>query len=239
MKNPKDYIIFPLDVPAFDEAKVLIDLLADHIGIFKVGLELFISAGPEVVRYINNAGRAEVFLDLKLHDIPATVRRAASVVGGMGVRFATVHCGDSVKMLEEAVAGAGDRTQILGVTVLTSTGSADIVQAGYSSEYHDNLGRLVLKKAETAKRAGCAGVICSGLETAGIKELCGSEFLTITPGIRPAWSVDNNDDQVRITTPGQAVKNGSDYIVVGRPIRDAENPKIAAEKISEEIAAVL
>lgn len=239
MKAPKDYIIFPLDVPTPDEAKKRIDQLADHIGIFKVGLELFISAGPDIVRYINDTGTAEVFLDLKLHDIPATVKRAAAAAAQLDVRFATIHCGDSVAMLEHAVAGAAGKTQILGVTVLTSTGNDDIIQAGYAPEYHNDLQKLVLKKAVTAKAAGCDGVICSGLETRQIKEACGADFLAITPGIRPAWSLDNKDDQVRVTTPAKAIQNGSDYIVIGRPIRDAANPAEAADRVADEIAAIL
>ena len=239
MKEAKDYIIFPLDVPTFDEAKKLISLLANDVGIFKVGLELFISAGPEIVHYINEAGTAEVFLDLKLHDIPATVGRAAAIVGNLGVKFATVHCGDSVKMLEEAVNGSKEKTGILGVTVLTSTGSDDIKNAGYDEQFYNNLQSLVIKKAKTAQAAGCAGVICSGLEVKKIKEECGQSFLAITPGIRPAWTINDQDDQKRITTPAAAIQNGSDYIVIGRPIRDAENPVEAARKVAEEIASAI
>ena len=239
MKEPKDYIIFPLDVPTFDEAKRLISLLANDIGIFKVGLELFISAGPEIIKYIHNAGTAKVFLDLKLHDIPATVERAAAIVGELGVKFATVHCGDSVTMLEGAVRGSGGKTGILGVTVLTSTGCDDLLNAGYKEEYCNDLSNLVTKKAMTAKKAGCAGVICSGLEVKKIKEICGADFFAITPGIRPDWEELKTDDQKRITTPADAVKNGSDYIVIGRPIRDAKSPVEAARKVASEIASVI
>ncbi len=239
MKEPKDYIIFPLDVPSFDDAKKLITLLANDIGIFKVGLELFISAGPEIVKYINEAGTAKVFLDLKLHDIPATVKRAAAIVGELGVKFATVHCGDSLAMLEAAVTGGKGKTGILGVTVLTSTDSEDIKNAGYKEEYYNDLSSLVMKKANAAKNTGCAGVICSGLEVKKIKESCGKDFLAITPGIRPDWEELKTDDQKRVTTPADAVRNGSDYIVIGRPIRDAENPVKAARRVAEEISEVL
>ena len=239
MKEAKDYIVFPLDVPVFEDAKKLISLLADDIGVFKVGLELFISSGPQIVKYINEAGTARVFLDLKLHDIPATVKRAAAVVGGLGVKFATVHCGDSVKMLEEAVIGCEGKTGILGVTLLTSTDSDDIETAGYKEEYYNNLSGLVIKKALSAKRAGCTGVICSGLEVKKIKEACGSDFLAITPGIRPDWKELGQDDQKRITTPAEAVRNGADYIVIGRPIRDAKDPVEAARRVADEISVVL
>lgn len=239
MKKSKDYIIFPLDVPTFDEAKHYIRMLANDVGIFKVGLELFISAGPEIVRYINDAGDAEVFLDLKLHDIPATVQRAARVVGNLGVKFATVHCGESSKMLEAAVDGCSGKTGILGVTVLTSVGANDIKNAGYKDEYSTDMEGLVIKRAETAKKTGCAGVVCSGLEVGLIKERCGADFLAITPGIRPDWKELKTDDQQRITTPAQAVKNGSDYIVIGRPIRDAEQPVDAAKRVADEIREIL
>ena len=142
-------------------------------------------------------------------------------------------------MLFRSVEGSGGKTGILGVTVLTSTGSDDIKNAGYDKKYHDNLQSLVIKKAKTAKAAGCAGVICSGLEVSDIKKECGQNFLAVTPGIRPAWTITDTDDQKRITTPGQAIKNGSDYIVVGRPVRDAVNPVEAAQKISEEISLAL
>ncbi len=239
MKEAKDHIIFPLDVPTFAEAKKLIALLANDVGIFKVGLELFISAGPDIVKYIHEAGTAAVFLDLKLHDIPATVNRAAAIVGNLGVKFATVHCGDSVKMLEEAVSGSNGKTGILGVTVLTSTDSEDIKNAGYAEKFYIDLPALVIKKAIAAKNAGCAGVICSGLEVKKIKEACGQSFLAITPGIRPAWTINDKEDQKRITTPAQAIKNGSDYIVIGRPIRDAKNPVTAATRITQEIDVAL
>lgn len=241
MKQPKDYIIFPLDVPTFSDAKSYISKLANDIGIFKVGLELFISAGPDIVKYIHDAGDADVFLDLKLHDIPATVGRAASVVGDLGVRFATVHCGDSSKMLEAAVKGCSGKTGILGVTVLTSTGSEEIRAAGYKDEYANDMPGLVIKRAQMAKDAGCIGVVCSGLEVGMIKKHCGVDFVAVTPGIRPAWKElsNGNDDQQRITTPSEAVKNGSDYIVIGRPIRDAKDPVDAAKRVAGEIETVL
>ena len=239
MRNAKDYIIFPLDVASDDEAKRYVKLLADRVGLFKVGLELFIRSGPQIVRFINSAGSAGVFLDLKLHDIPATVSRAMNGVADLGVRFATVHCGENQKMLEAAVAGSHGKVDILGVTVLTSVSAEDIEAAGYRPDYHHDLSELVLRKAAMAQKAGCAGVVCSGLEASMIKSRFGKEFATVTPGIRPQWSSDKQDDQARISTPAQAIRNGSDYLVIGRPIRDADDPVQAALKVAEEIGAAI
>ena len=239
MRQARDYIVFPLDVSSSDEAKNFVEQLADHVGLFKVGLELFISSGPDIVRFINSAGSAGVFLDLKLHDIPATVSRAMAGIADLEIQFATVHCGETPKMLEAAVNGSQGKVQILGVTVLTSVTADDIRTAGYRSDFYQSLSDLVLRRADMARSAGCAGVVCSGLETAMLKAHFGNEFITVTPGIRPQWSLNENDDQKRITTPGQAIKNGSDYLVIGRPIRDASDSRAAAVRIAEEIAAVI
>ena len=239
MRQAKDYIIFPLDVASEDEAKRYVELLVDRVGLFKVGLELFIRSGPEIVRFIKSAGSAGVFLDLKRHDIPATVSRAMGGVADLGVHFATVHCGETSKMLEAAVAGSRGEVQILGVTVLTSVSAEDIEAAGYRSEFYPDLSGLVLKRARMAQKAGCAGVVCSGLEAMIIKEQIGTDFFTVTPGIRPSWAAGRKDDQQRITTPARAVENGSDYIVIGRPIRDASDPREAAGRVADEIEATL
>ena len=239
MRDPKDYIIFPLDVASEDEARRYIELLADHVGLFKVGLELFIRSGPDIVRFINSAGSAGVFLDLKLHDIPATVFRAMEGIADLGVHFATVHCGETPKMLETAVAGSRGQVRILGVTVLTSVAAKDIETAGYRSEFYPDLSALVLKRARMAQKAGCAGVVCSGLEAMAIKKQIGADFITVTPGIRPTWAAGEKDDQRRVTTPAQAVNNGSDYLVIGRPIRDAADTREAAERVADEIQAAL
>jgi orotidine-5'-phosphate decarboxylase len=239
MRQAKDYIIFPLDVPSSDEAKGYVELLADHVGLFKVGLELFIRTGPDLVRFINSAGTAGVFLDLKLHDIPATVSRAMAGIAELGIQFATVHCGETQKMLEAAVDGSRKKVRVLGVTVLTSVSAGDIQNAGYRADFYRDLSTLVLQRAGMAKSAGCAGVVCSGLEAAMIKTHLGADFLTVTPGIRPRWAVGEKDDQQRVTTPAQAVENGSDYLVIGRPIRDAAEPRAAADRIAEEISAVI
>ena len=239
MRDIRDYIIFPLDVASEDEARRYVELLADHVGLFKVGLELFIRSGPDIVRFINSAGSAGVFLDLKLHDIPATVFRAMEGIADLGVHFATVHCGETPKMLETAVAGSRGQVRILGVTVLTSVAAKDIETAGYRSEFYPDLSALVLKRARMAQKAGCAGVVCSGLEAMAIKKQIGADFITVTPGIRPTWAAGEKDDQRRVTTPAQAVNNGSDYLVIGRPIRDAADTREAAERVADEIQAAL
>ena len=239
MKQPKDYIIFPLDLPSVKEAKRYIELLKGHIGVFKVGLELFIEAGPEIIKFIHASSEVSVFLDLKLHDIPETVFRATERIAELGVSFVTVHCGESADMLKAAVAGSRGKVQVLGVTVLTSVSGEDIHDAGFKDEYASDLMELVLKRAAMAKAAGCAGVVCSGKEVGMIKKRLGNDFIAITPGIRPAWEASTPDDQKRITTPAQAVQDGSDYVVIGRPIRDAKDPKEAAIRIAEEIKAVL
>jgi orotidine-5'-phosphate decarboxylase len=237
MKAAKDYIIFPLDVPTTDAAKKLVTLLSGEVGMFKVGLELFIEAGPEIVQFIRGEG-ARVFLDLKLHDIPATVSRAMRRVADLNVTFATVHCGESMRMLEAAVEGAGGKVGVLGVTVLTSVSSRDIAEAGFAADYAADMTRLVMKRAEAARTAGCAGIVCSGREAAAVKNAFGPDFLAVTPGIRPAGD-QSPDDQKRITTPAAAVDLGADYLVVGRPIRDADDPRAAARRIAAEISGAL
>ena len=238
-KTAKDFIIFPLDVPSIGSAKAYVELLADAVGLFKVGLELFIRSGPEIVRYIRAAGTAGVFLDLKFHDIPATVSRAMAGVADLGVTFATVHCGENQNMLQAAVSGGGGRVGILGVTVLTSVSESDLKTAGFSATYHSDLAQLVLKRATEARTAGCTGVVCSGREVQMIKTHLGNDFVAVTPGIRPSWEPGRDDDQKRVVTPAEAVRRGADYLVIGRPIRDAEDPAAAAARIAEEIDTAL
>lgn len=235
MKQAKDYIIFPLDVPTMAEAKPFISMLADHVGMFKVGLELFIRSGPEVIRYIQTKTSAGIFLDLKLHDIPVTVARAMRSVAELGVDLATVHCGESPDMLEAAASGGSGRVRVLGVTVLTSISEEDLQKAGISI----GVAELVARRASMAKAAGLDGIVCSGLEVENIKALCGKDFLCVTPGIRPSSRAVGGDDQARVCTPGGAVRNGADYLVIGRPIRDAEVPEYTAGHIAEEIAAAM
>ena len=237
MKRAKDYIIFPLDVPTEKAAKAYIELLSGSVGMFKVGLELFIRCGSRVVDFIHSQTAARVFLDLKLHDIPATVGRAMAGIADLNVAFATVHVGETSRMLEAAVEGSSGKVGILGVTVLTSVSAKSLESAGYRPVFYDDVPQLVLLRAQQAREAGCAGVICSGQEAGQIKEKFGKDFLAVTPGIRPAWTVNAKEDQRRITTPAQAISAGADYLVIGRPIRDAADPRQAAVRIAEEIEA--
>ena len=238
MKAPKDYIIFPLDVPTVKDAARYVKLLSGCVGMFKVGLELFIEAGPEVITLIKKTGDTDIFLDLKLHDIPVTVLRSMARIAGLNVKFATVHCGETPRMLEAAVEGGGGNVGVLGVTVLTSVSAEDIGSAGFKEEFSKDLSKLVLNRAAMAKAAGCAGVVCSGHEVKMIKEIFGNDFVTVTPGIRPSWEA-GEDDQRRIVTPEKAVKNGADYLVIGRPIRDAADPLSVARRIADEIGLAL
>jgi len=239
MKQGKDFIIFPLDVPTGDDARHYVELLAESVGLFKVGLELFVRSGPDIIEFIHKKSAARVFLDLKLHDIPATVGRAMARISDLGVAFATVHVGETRRMLEAAVEGSSGKVGILGVTVLTSVSAADLKTSGYREDLYNDMPRTVMQRAKIAHETGCAGVICSGLEVRQIKENLGKEFLAVTPGIRPAWTVTAKEDQQRITTPARAVAAGADYLVIGRPIRDAENSRQAAARIAAEIEDVL
>jgi len=239
MKQPKDYLVFPLDVPTPEAAQNYIERLADVVGMFKVGLEMFTKAGPEIIAFIKAATDARIFLDLKLHDIPVTVQRAMNVIADMGVDLVTVHCGDSRAMLEAAVAGAGGRVGVLGVTVLTSISNDDLLAAGYRDEFAEDINRLVLKRAALALETGCTGIVCSGLEVGGLKQRLGSRLVAVTPGIRPSWEETGADDQKRVVTPARAIQDGADYLVIGRPIRDAADPAVAAEKILAEIGGGL
>jgi orotidine-5'-phosphate decarboxylase len=206
---------------------------------FKIGLELFVHTGPDLVRWITEHTGAGIFLDLKLHDIPVTVERAMRGIADLSVKLATVHCGDSRAMLEAAVVGSNGKVDVMGVTVLTSVAVSDLRNAGYAEQMTEDLSRLVLQKAAMAKDAGCAGIVCSGHEVELIKQKMGPSFLTVTPGIRPDWNANRKDDQKRVVTPAMAVTRGSDYVVIGRPIRDADDPLGAAARIAEEIDAVL
>jgi orotidine-5'-phosphate decarboxylase len=238
MKSGKEFLIFPLDVDSAEAARTWVTRLRDHVGIFKIGLELFIRTGPELVKWVVAQSEGGVFLDLKLHDIPATVQQAMAAVAALNPKLTTVHCGENRTMLEAAVRTAGP-VSVLGVTVLTSVSSADLHTAGYRSEMADDPARLVLHKAGLARAAGLHGIVCSGHEVALVRKHFGPDFITVTPGIRPAWEKVTKNDQQRVVTPGMAVAAGADYIVVGRPIRGAEDPVAAAARIATEVEEVL
>jgi len=227
-------IIFPLDFSNLKEALKYVHLLKDHIAIFKIGLELFVNNGPDAVREVLAAGGKKIFLDLKFHDIPETVRRALRSPFIEKVEFITVHTGDGGALLSAAVKSVSPGTKVLGVTVLTSLSEEEIkktllLRDGVSMK------ELVLHRARMAKDAGCAGVVCSGLELSLIREQFGRGLMTVVPGVRPLWSLVEGDDQRRVVTPRDAALRGADYIVVGRPVRDAKDPVEAVEKILKEI----
>jgi orotidine-5'-phosphate decarboxylase len=221
------------------EAVSFVQRLNGCVGLFKVGLELFIKEGPAILTAIREHSDAGIFLDLKLHDIPATVERAVTSTQKHNVRFLTVHCAGGEAMLKAAVQGAGKSgLQILGVTVLTSIGPEHLTkEKGFREGMTIN--ELIVTYARQAQEAGCSGVICSGKEVESIKAVGGSDFTTVVPGIRPADNAVSNDDQSRTTTPKQAIQAGADYLVVGRPIRDASDPKAAAQRIVQEISDAL
>lgn len=253
----KDRIILALDVDDAEEAMSLVRQLAPHVGAFKVGMQLFNSIGPDIVRQIHGAG-GRVFVDLKFHDIPNTVASASRVVARLGCFMYTVHAAGGSVMIRAAadalraeigdglgeLGARGDRSRLgrlaapgkaapimLAVTVLTSIDQRQLEEelliSGVSVE------GAAVRLASMAERAGAGGVICSPHEIAAVRAACGPDFAIVTPGIRPAWCGAN--DQRRITTPQDAVGLGADYIVIGRPITRAPHPAEAAMRIAEEI----
>jgi orotidine-5'-phosphate decarboxylase len=234
--EPKDHLIFPLDFPDRKRAWQYVESLRDEVGLFKVGWELFMQEGPQLLLDLaDNLSPAQFFLDLKLYDIPNTLRGAIhSIVHG--VALITIHCDLGPGALRAIVSDVGNAFEVLAVTLLTSLSGEDLRALAYASEYADDPSRLVLLRAKLAQDAGCHGVICSGREAKAVKEACGKDFLVVCPGIRPAGSVVAGDDQKRVVTPYEAIKNGADYIVVGRPIRTASDPVAAARLVVEEIA---
>ena len=227
-------MIFALDVPGKKEAKHYAKVLEGVVGCFKIGLELFISEGPDIVKMIQDQSAANIFLDLKLHDIPATVRGALRSAKKLGVQYITIHSTEGKEILETAQEVKGSGLEVLAVTVLTSTSASSLASLGIREDI--NAAALVLDRATRAQNSGCAGVVCSGEEAKLVKSKCGGDFKIVVPGIRPEWARVSGDDQNRIATPSQAIEDGADMIVVGRPIRDANDPREAAQKIIEEIS---
>jgi orotidine-5'-phosphate decarboxylase len=230
-------LIFALDVDTAKEAEELVMLLRDEIGFFKVGKQLFLHSGPEVVRMIHRHG-ADVFLDLKFHDIPHTVARAGIAAARLGARFFDVHASGSLEMMEKTQSEVARccrreglrRPKILAVTVLTSLARADLRRVGVDDEVEHQVVRL----ARLARKAGLDGVVASPHEVARIRRECGKGFLIVTPGVRPPSAA--QDDQKRVMTPGEAMRAGADYLVLGRPIRDAPDPLAMAREVVADMA---
>ena len=229
--EPRERLILALDVPSADEAKRLLDRVRDSVAFVKIGLELFTSAGPDIVRWVL-AQRKRVFLDIKLLDIGETVKRATAAAAELGVTFLTVHAtGQTVRA---AVEGRGrSAMKILAVTVLTSFDEADLLELGIVKSVHDT----VLRRARLAISLGADGVVASGVEAAMIRRELGKAPIVVIPGIRPVGA--SHDDQVHVTTPAGAIAAGGDYLVVGRAIRDAADPAEAARAIQAEIEVAL
>jgi orotidine-5'-phosphate decarboxylase len=233
--TPRERLVFPLDFSSLSEAKSAAERLAPSVGVLKVGLELFVREGPPAARIGQPVGR-DVFLDLKLHDIPETVERAVTGAGALGARYLTVHAAGGAQMLARAAAAAAKAPRpltLLAVTVLTSMDTADLTEQGVPGTAGEHAVRL----ARMAWRAGLRGFVCSPAEARAMRAALGPEALLVTPGIRPAGS--GAADQKRIATPTQAIADGADLVVVGRPIRDAPDPLSAADAVVAEIARAL
>jgi len=232
----KDRIIVALDVSDAESCKELLDKLYPTIKSFKVGSQLFTAAGQEAVNMIKRKG-ADCFLDLKFHDIPATVGKASASATSLGVDMFDVHALGGIDMMKEAARLSSETAQrlkikkplILGVTVLTSMDNKDLEDLGIKRDTNEE----VLFLAELSRKAGLEGVIASVDEIKAIKKSAGKDFLVITPGIRLSWS--KKADQKRIATPKEAFERGADYIVIGRPITGQDDPKAAAERIIGEL----
>ena len=233
---PQSRIVFALDFPSLAEARAGAAKVRGCVGVLKVGLELFVKEGPPALSLAREAGAA-LFADLKLHDIPETVDRAVASLAPMGARFVTVHAAGGAAMLARAVERAARDTNgaltVLAVTVLTSLDDADVHAQGISGRARDHALRL----ARVAWSAGVRGFVCSPAEVANLRTELGPEAILVTPGVRPAGA--STHDQKRVATPEEAVAQGADYVVVGRPIRDAADPAAAARAVAIEIVAGL
>ncbi|MBA3492880.1 MAG: orotidine-5'-phosphate decarboxylase [Gammaproteobacteria bacterium] len=224
----KERLIFALDVPSNEQAQALVDTLGESVHFYKLGLELFMAGGyVDMVRSLVNQNK-KVMVDLKFFDVPETVRSAVRQLTKFQATFATVHGNEDIlKAACEEKAGL----KILAVTVLTSLDQKDLDDLGFRCDVKT----LVLSRARRALAVGCDGVISSGLEASALRATLGEQFLIVTPGIRP---VANTDDQKRTVNVEEAFRNGADYIVVGRPIRDAPDPRAASEAIQSRITAL-
>jgi orotidine-5'-phosphate decarboxylase len=227
VSHPADRIIVALDVPTLDEADALARRLTGRVGWFKVGLELFTAHGPAAVEAIRAHG--PVMLDLKLHDIPTTVERAAARVADLGVGLLTIHASGGPSMVEAAVRGLGEGGEILAVTVLTSMSDEELAAIGAPPA-----AAQVPALATLAVGAGAPGLVCAPTDLLAVRAAVGGEVRLVTPGVRPAGA--SADDQTRIATPSSAVADGADLLVIGRPITRADDPVAAAAAIAAELA---
>lgn len=226
MSNP---IIAALDVPTANEALTLAKAIAPAVSAFKIGKELFVAEGPDIVRRVRDTGAA-VFLDLKFHDIPNTAAKAVASASQQDVQMLTVHASGGTAMLRAAQEAAGDNGPlVLGVTVLTSMDENDLAELGIQKTPTEQVRHL----AQLATAAGLRGLVCSPQEIAPLREILPAEVQLVTPGIRPAGSA--TGDQKRVMTPAEAITAGADWLVIGRPIYAAENPREAAEAIWESL----
>ena len=225
-------VIVALDFPAREETLAFLDLFTEEKPFVKIGMELFYGAGPEIVREIKRRGH-KIFLELKLHDIPNTVKKAMSVLSGLDVDLTNLHAGGTVAMMQAAVEGLtrpdGTRPLLIAVTQLTSTSQEAMERDLWIQKPIDE---VVMHYAENAKKAGLDGVVCSPLEAGKVHSRCGASFLTVTPGVR--FADGEKGDQVRVTTPAKARELGSDLIVVGRPITAAADPVAAYRRAKAE-----
>jgi len=223
--QPRDRLVIALDVSTRDEVLRLVDALHGTAGVFKIGLQAFIANGPSIVREVVERGE-RVFLDLKIHDIPNTAKHAVAEATSLGASIATVHAAGGETMLR---ACAHDSLLVLGVTILTSLDDREVERIGFSGSPMENAVRL----ARLAQSAGLRGVVASPHEIAPIREACGRDFVILTPGIRPEGS--DAGDQRRTMTPREAIGAGADYIVIGRPITQAADPRSAALRVVDEM----
>ena len=234
--NERDSLIYALDADGLEDAKKWIDILSGSVNVFKIGFQLFLREGPKVVDLVHDSG-AKVFLDLKFHDIPFTVASAAKEAVQMGVYMFNVHGSGGADMMKQTALAAKEESEklgaqkpiILAVTMLTSLDEAAVKQIGYSLSPDE----MVVRLCKLAKESGLSGVVSSPLEAAKIRAAFGNDFIIVCPGIRPAGS--DKNDQSRISTPYETIKAGASHLVVGRPIRNAKDPKDAAENIIKEI----
>jgi orotidine-5'-phosphate decarboxylase len=222
--TPRERIIVALDLPTTEAAITFVRDLDSSAGFFKIGLQLFTAAGPDIVRAVRDLG-SRIFLDLKLHDIPNTVGRAVETASSLGVDMLTIHLCGGRAMIEAAVRAASPATLLLGVTVLTSVDEAGLRETGVDSPVEDQ----VLRLAQLGAENGIRGVVASPLEIAPLRRAHGSNLKIVTPGIRLRGAA--TDDQKRTLTPGEALRTGADFLVIGRPITAAPDPRAALEQI--------